>query len=222
MNCENTVKVPVCGMELSLDTSNIEAGLSKDEVQAMIVQAISSVQAGAGAYIGKMEFTGFTKEELPIYLPGWYLMDGSFYGNDSIQSIKLNSLPQEFKKRFGIINDGESTCVPNFFHNDGRGVFARASKNVGSMQEDAIRNITGYFGGAGTGYGFNHIQESLSGVFAAGAKTTRSLGGTDIVGYRIVFDASNSVPTAEENRPLNIGLSPIIYLGVESCSDLTS
>lgn len=210
MSCENSVKVPVCGLELSLDTSNIEAGLSKDEAQIMIDEAISRVQAGSGSYLGKMEFTGFIKEELSEFLPGWHMMDGSFYANDTIQAKRLNAFPEGFKQRMGIMNDGEKTCLPSFFYEDGRGVFLRAGNNAGQVGDDTMRPITGFTGVSSTKY------YPAEGAFYKDANTSFTGWGAGGKDKHLAFNSAllgvNYAGT--ETSPLHMELTPIIYLGV--------
>ena len=82
------------------------------------------------------------------------------------------------------------------------------------MQDDAIRNIVGnlYFVVSGTG------QQQPTGAFGYQLTNGLSVSGQGFKnGFKsntYVFNAANVVPTADENRPLNIGLTPAIYLGV--------
>jgi len=102
--------------------------------------------------------------------------------------------------------------VPSAFAPDGRGYFERAvngtTRQVGSAEDDAIRNITGLF------LSFSALDAKLfykQSVWGAGAQIATG----DCHGMSMnCFDASRVVPTAHENRPLNIGLTPVIYLGV--------
>ena len=82
---------------------------------------------------------------------------------------------------------------------DGRGV--DAGRALGSVQLDAMQNVTGSFSnyeepfGAGTG------------IFAAGPAGTRFYGGTSInAAASMTFDASRVARTASENRPRNVAM----------------
>ncbi len=84
-----------------------------------------------------------------------------------------------------------------------RGDGALSAGADGVVQGDAIRNITGQycneiFRGA--------VGASLLGAFYQGTQGTTSgaAGGTGSAGYNMNFDASRVVPTANENRPLNV------------------
>lgn len=83
----------------------------------------------------------------------------------------------------------------------GRGV--DAGRAFGSAQGDAIRNITGYFTGV------DDLQ--TDGAFYKGANITTDAsapGGS--LSPLVGFDASRTVPTANENRPRNVALPYII------------
>ena len=82
-----------------------------------------------------------------------------------------------------------------------KGLFLRGSgdKKLGIVEGDAIRNITG------VGNGGQTITD-YSGAITRGA-LIGSIGGTSTSTHRFIFDASNVVPTAEENRPVSaVGL----------------
>ena len=97
---------------------------------------------------------------------------------------------------------------------DGRGV--DAGRVFGSMQGDAIRNITGQF--VSDDYNRSLVNEML-GVFTMtkrnsstsyDAASTVTTGGEYL--NAIKFDASRVVPTAAENRPRNIALLACIKI----------
>lgn len=73
---------------------------------------------------------------------------------------------------------------------------------LGSKQEDAIRNITGAFSGT-TG-------ATPSGAFLGGSSMKGSLYEGTSNQRMVTFDASRMVPTASENRPVNIALIGLI------------
>lgn len=107
--------------------------------------------------------------------------------------------------------DGVTTfALPNLAIDNG--LFIRSTspeRTVGSVQGDAIRNIIGnlrcylmLMGTNGTG-AFSKIKinnQTYTGHEQNPGKMT----------YDLTFDASDSVPTADENRPVNMALIPII------------
>lgn len=87
---------------------------------------------------------------------------------------------------------------------DGRGV--DSTRSFGSAQGDAIRNITGSLNVAKCG----ELIRSAIGVFSGSTATPTGSSGhttnTTDSELTINFSAGNSVPTANENRPLNTAL----------------
>ncbi|WP_217332216.1 hypothetical protein [Gilliamella apis] len=163
--------------------------------------------------IGEQKLMPFRLSELP---PGWYFRNGDNYLLDSPPGRALDSLSANYKEDYKItikvINGQQYINVPSAFASDGRGYFERAvdgtNRAVGSIENDAIRNITGQF------LSFSALDAKLfykQSAWAAGAliATSNSHGMS-----MNCFDASRVVPTANENRPLNIGMTPAIYLGV--------
>ncbi|QJT82041.1 phage tail protein [Kosakonia sp. MUSA4] len=95
---------------------------------------------------------------------------------------------------------------------DGRGV--DASRTLLSAQSDAIRNITGqindiYGGGLMPGSKAGALSTSSVSVPAAYYLTSSSSGFERTV-LGLVFNASSMVPTASENRPVNIAFNYIV------------
>ena len=100
-----------------------------------------------------------------------------------------------------------------------RGYDSRAGREVMSSESDAIRNITGQFGADRNYAGTIFSGENMSPLLRINNdsdnetpylnKNTLGTGGN---GWRstIYFNASNVVPTADENRPINVNPSFII------------
>ena len=179
---------------------------TKDELEQMRGTVLSASQIR-----GKIELLPFPADALP---QGWYHANGDQYEDTTPQGRALSALPTALKQAFRIVLTGTKINLPNFYHTDGRGYFLRASKTLGTVQDDAIRNIVGnlYFviGGAGnwppTG-AFGYQTTNGLGVSGEGFRSGRQ-------SNTYAFNAARVVPTANENRPLNIGLTPAIYLGV--------
>ncbi|TDB61331.1 tail fiber protein [Photorhabdus khanii] len=144
---------------------------------------------------------------------GEYIADGAAHMIDSTAGRALNNLSDAYKAAWGIKQNGDKINLPNLFF-DGRGVFIRAGLNPGVIQGDAIRNITGSFGWWNQGL-FSHALGAFNGV---GKNPPTSIQLRAFDGYShysyATFDASKVVPTANENRPLNVSMIPVIYLGV--------
>ena len=179
---------------------------TKEELEQMHGMVLSASQIR-----GKIELLPFPADALP---KGWYHANGDQYEDTAPQGKALSALPDALKQAFRIVLTGTKINLPNFYHTDGRGYFLRASKTLGTVQDDAIRNIVGnlYFVVSGAG------QQSATGAFGYQLTNGLGLSGESFRGGHksntYVFNAANVVPTANENRPLNIGLTPAIYLGV--------
>ncbi|MCG9027082.1 hypothetical protein LH440_14440, partial [Laribacter hongkongensis] len=85
-----------------------------------------------------------------------------------------------------------------------RGDGALSAGAPGMIQGDAIRNITGEFqDGAGTGTNAYYGVKGAFGVSTVDSGSGRTAGSSTPL-YKMSFDASRVVPTAPENRPLNV------------------
>lgn len=146
-----------------------------------------------------MWFCGATPPE------GWLECNG-----DLLQISRYPDLYQAISTTYG--GDGISTfALPDLSNNDA-GLFVRAAtstRKVGTVQGDAIRNITGGFETNLGCYG----KQGTGAFLKTKTSSQRYAGHTDYPGhmcYNLKFDASDIVPTAEENRPVNIAFLPII------------
>ncbi|KFA58979.1 hypothetical protein GAPWKB11_0868 [Gilliamella apicola] len=168
--------------------------------------------------IGDQRLMPFRRNELPF---GWYFRNGDNFLLSSPQGQALNKLSVNYKNDHKItiktINGQQYINLPTAF-SGGRGCFERAvdgeKRQVGSIETDAIRNITGYT----SMYSYNTRDSGDSGAFRRVAVARNAVGGANPIQHTVLdnfwFDASLQVPTANENRPLNIGMTPAIYLGV--------
>ncbi|PQQ30545.1 DNA-packaging protein [Photorhabdus luminescens] len=149
----------------------------------------------------------------PDLAKGEYIANGDIYTVDSAVGRALNKLSDSYKAHWGIGPNKDKINLPDLFFY-GRGVFMRAGMRPGVIQEDAIRNITGRLGWWNQGL-FSNVDGAFGGV-SNDLRTSAQVGRFD--GYLhysyATFDASQVVPTADENRPLNVSMIPIIYLGV--------
>ncbi|GAB7511421.1 hypothetical protein [Bilophila wadsworthia] len=94
------------------------------------------------------------------------------------------------------------SCGEQFFR-----AWTGGSRAAGSAQGDAMRRITGAF------YAFSSAAD---GVFSTGEPL---MSGTNLSQppsdrQRITLDSSRTVPTAAENRPVNVALPVVLYLGL--------
>lgn len=160
----------------------------------------------------------------------WYSVNGDRFSVTSPQGKVLKALPQEFKSDWGITESAGMINVPNLKQPDGRVPFLRGingtSRQVGTVIGDKMRNLSGgmyfrnrYMGGGGSPEIFWPIDGEKS-VFGskeyqitAGPLSTYS--GTDLQKTSTLeFNAANQVDTGPEFKPLDIGVTVAIYLGV--------
>lgn len=168
-----------------------------------------------GMFKGQIYLASCNITELPA---GHYLCNGTRYNTKSSpQGIALKALSTTFKTRWNMTLSGsgasETINVPNLFHADGRGYFLRSvngsSRLVGSVEQDAVQEMTGSTGLLVEPDAMNN------GVFVSSSLGTSmpSAGGLWNLN-QVHFAASGSARTATETRALNIGMLPLIYLGV--------
>lgn len=176
--------------------------------------------AGAGNpyALGEQKLMPFRASELP---PGWYFRNGDNYLLNSPQGQVLNQLSDNYKRDHQItikdINGQKYINVPSAFAQDGRGYFERAidgtSRQVGDVEGDSMRQLNGSF------LGFNETGNNIDNMFyaderyifdASGSQQNRALN----LAWNVFDNNRVNNPVSNENRPLNIGLTPAIYLGV--------
>ena len=214
-----------------ITTNNISADIAR------ALPATKSVVNGVPTYsvgdhvvfkdaIGEFRLMPFRAGELPF---GWYFRNGDNYLLDSPQGQVLNRLSDNYKRDHQItikdINGQQYINVPSAFAPDGRGYFERpangTTRQVGSAEDDAIRNLYGEI------HHIFHWKDTVpNGVFrklrnddGSGLNNrhypvTCHVSDSDYPEQQVFFNASWFVPTAHENRPINMGLTPVIYLGV--------
>lgn len=184
-------------------------------------KSVKWMNAPSSHYVGKMEFTAFSPDQLAAYLPGWYFMNGDQFALTSAQGLALKSLPSAFKTRWGIVAAGTLISLPNFFHADGRGYFVRAAdgtvRKAGGTSDDTMRKFTGTTAGIAAVF----VTNSNSGSFGVvrigdgGAANVRGSGAGPDYG-NLYIDSSLLGPnySGTETAPLARFMTPIIHLGV--------
>lgn len=167
---------------------------------------------GAGGAVGSIVYGHFV-------LPGYVKADGQLLKREDYAELYACAVENNLvlpesdwsNGMQGMYGDGDGSTT--FRMPDLRGQFLRAlddgvdidaNRALGSVQGDAIRNITGKLGGVRT-----TSSKTLSDYGSFYYKYEYAPAGSgqgNNVAYLEGFDASLVVPTAEENRPKNIAL----------------
>jgi hypothetical protein len=149
----------------------------------------------------------------------FYIANGDLCQVSSPQGQALkNGTSQAYKDAFGIVESGGMIPLPDLFDASGKGYFVRAAdgstREVGSRQTDTIRNISGVTAGIYARFKSSSYTGPFDGtIFNAGSSFQGITNGSNNLEI-IDFNASRCVPTSDENRPSNIGLLPLVFLGV--------
>lgn len=177
-----------------------------------------------GVYVGEIRLLPFRTTELP---KGWYTCNGFSYDINSPIGQALNKLSETFKTDWHIKVTNGKINIPMMYYDPGtagrpwQGYFLRPvvgsgkpiDRNPGSIEEDAIRNITGDFGSP-VRWGDSWDPHGAFKLSYKGSANMAS-GDSDNWLQKIIFDLNNvNYPVADEIRPKNIGMTPAIYLGV--------
>ncbi|MCD8349560.1 MAG: phage tail protein [Planctomycetaceae bacterium] len=183
-----------------------------DRLQEEMKQQVEDIKKSSGIEVGDI----FLKAQSPSELKkGWYLCDGGAMALSSPQGQALAGLSADFKARWNIVVSGNSITRPNWFASDGRGVFPRAvdgrTRHVGTIELDQFQ-------------GHGHDLRNGGASVRAGASreipnlTNQRVPGGTGAGWQamdIITDGNNGDPRiGDETRPLNVGMTPAIYLGV--------
>lgn len=172
--------------------------------------------------VGEHWLSAFRVNELPF---GCYFRNGDNFLLDSPQGQVLNGFSNNYKLDHGItvkiINGEKYINVPTAFAPDGRGYFERAvngiTRQVGSIENDAIRNIYGevvFHGNTADGSYPAATIGVFSGINQMNAFRYEELSFGQVSFGGFAFNAENFVPTGPENTVINTGRTPVIYLGV--------
>lgn len=184
------------------------------------------VKYNSGFIVGQFTLVPWRANELP---PGFYFRNGNNYLLDSPQGYILDNFSNNYKADHNItikkINSKKYINVPNAFAQDGRGYFERlvdgTTRQVGNIEDDAMRKIYGQLY-----HVFQWYKTEPSGVFTskpniAGSGLNNRQApircepkDSDYPEHTITLNTENNLPISNEIRPINLGLTPIIYLGI--------
>ena len=209
LQADNCLPMPIRkGANQPLKEGDIVQGvwmlLNYDQVNQCwnLVNAVRGVGGSSGYSIGDLVFRPST-----VVPEGFLLCNGA-----AISRTSYADLFGVIGTIFGIGNGSTTFNLPDY-----RGVFLRGLDNgrgldsgraLNAYQGDAIRNFTGRFGGGYWGRsGHGEFGEGIlyvSGYYSNGA------GDHSNNGLIMGLDASRQVPTASENRPVNMAVNILI------------
>lgn len=133
------------------------------------------------------------------YIPTGYLLCNGSAVNRQTYSLLFAKIGTTY---------GEGDGTNTFNLPDLRGKFVRGlggnSDLLGKTQGDAIRNIQGEVDICHGDYNVTN------GVFRDNGRKSRGRDGNELYSHSVIFDASTVVPTANENRPLNMAMNYLI------------
>lgn len=185
------------------------------------VEAAGPYAAGA-LPVGTPCLLAHRRDELP---DGYWFPSGDYFPLESAVGRVLNAFSETYKADWGIAAQDDSIRLydPELFFAEGCGRFFRPvdgiARHPGSREDDAIRDIVGNLNSYGSTYGiiakYGDYATQNTGAFTMGAARPCAVGyNGSYNGFDAEFRASLTVPTAPENRPRNVGLTPAVYLGV--------
>lgn len=192
---------------------------ARNEAQKSADEAREWASTTITRYVGEFRLMPFRANELPF---GWYFRNGDNYLLFSPQGHALNRLSANYKSDHQItiktINGQQYINVPSAFAPDGRGYFERpangTTRQVGSIEDDAIREIWGHFDTGVVDFHANYARGAFLGTSAIYPENGAFQPKKEWHAWGFDFYASRVVPTANENRPINMGMTPAIFLGV--------
>lgn len=174
-------------------------------------------------FVGDIQELHRPSEDLPF---GWFALFGDGFPKDSVQGkqllvVKNQPWWQQYQQSVPIIEMDDLVYLPNWKTEDGRMPITRPVDNVGrtvgSLEQDAIRNLTGEWSRGSSGpIGVPSEYSYFTGVYKRGSVEYEMMatGTGSHHGNSLVLDASLAVPTSAENIMLNRGTTIAMFLNV--------
>lgn len=169
-------------------------------VRNIVAQKSLSPDKAGFIYFSAMdsEITGFLKADGSCILESAYPDFIANTGADTFGDCQAGPTP------------GDGSRLPDLVTNNRFIRAAGGSLAVGTTQGDAIRNITGTFRVQNS---YTNNPTTSGAITTSGTSTIRpSPGISTSLNDTLNFNASNVVPTANENRPYNIALTPYVRM----------
>jgi hypothetical protein len=173
--------------------------------------------------IGTIKYVFLEPDDVP---ERWYIPNGDTFPVDSPQGkVLIYHFSAAIQEALGIVVINDRVNLPNVFMTNGEGYFLRPAngfdREIGSIQGDAMRNIKSGDKGVYnmtwlTGSSYGPLEPFVRRDAGVAERTFAVANWPGITQNIMDFDASTAdgVVVADENRPHNIGVLPIMYLGV--------
>lgn len=164
-------------------------------------------------YVGKIDLLPNRINEMP---PGWYPCIGTRYSPSTAVGVALINLSPTFRTDWGITLTADGINVPMLFSN-GNGYFLRAVNGT-TRAPGSVENASTNFSGLSASGSFTMQQSSplyTSGAFYnSGVLGYAKYDGGDST--MTIYNVGMNIGSASgtETRPINIGMTPAIFLGV--------
>ena len=157
---------------------------------------------GSSHHLGSIQQSLLTEAEFQSVAGDcWVKMRG--------QSIASSDLANLTSNRLSVLPDSSGRFLRDI---DGN------APSLAQTQEDAIRNISGTYYSHGNSNKDSGRATTATGAFSEGSVQANGLRSSALAGTLSApmnFDASNVVPTANENRPVNLGVNIFIKINKE-------
>lgn len=201
----------------------IQAWKTVDTVQPVtIVKAALNIECKATdtavtdkTVAGDIRLFPFRNGTLPF---GWYICDGTQFGETTSQAMVLSAMSIDFKADWGIENVSGLVNVPDLFTGNGGSFFRPVdgvSRLPGSEQKGSY--LTAIRSNLSTRIVCPRANLNVSGSDAPESLGMDSTSGYSYpsVGYSKIYGSSSGAGhTVGVSRPHNVGFTPAIYLGM--------
>lgn len=175
--------------------------------------------------IGDIYFSPFPSFELDF---GEFEANGAVIPFSDPAASALLSLSKAYKMRWGIFKTENGVTLPSMYHKDGRGRYMR-SGIVGMKTDDTSQRIVADIrlrNGISSNPTYNNMAGALPGTKSElfDIKKGGTVSGTS--GFSsansesqytsVELDTGRVIRTSNETSVLDVGMTPVIYLGVEN------
>ncbi|WP_240127853.1 hypothetical protein [Proteus mirabilis] len=217
-----TDKIKINESEITVGGSNVTF---PDKDIRITNESIFIGESRIGRRIGDIYFSPFPSFELDF---GEFEANGAVIPFSDPAASALLSLSKAYKMRWGIFKTENGVTLPSMYHKDGRGRYMR-SGIVGMKTDDTSQRIVADIrlrNGISSNPTYNNMVGALPGKKSElfDIKKGGTVSGTS--GFSsansesqytsVELDTGRVIRTSNETSVLDVGMTPVIYLGVEN------